>query len=378
MNRAGKYSAARTAAKAAVGVVALLAAGASSASANGVRDLELSMTDGEAVIRLSSSDPLAEPRVRFGRGEVKVWFPEVQEDTRLEVPGDGGAIGRVRLRPGANETALLDIELGDKRRLSAGQLRVERHEAGAVLRIPRAALADVKEHEVAPEPTPVPAQPEKQKLGLAALAQTDHSAATNADPADKPAARGPGLPPALSTANKAGDASGSAFGIMAGITAFLALVYGFIRLWNARRPQLPALPSIEVIGTRRIGHRHQLVLVRALGEDHLLSMNGDRTERIASTPSPGTQADSIRLLPPPRKAPASLASVLDERLAAIGDDAETPPNRETPFGAELLTFMQRRADPSLRPRQRTRADESGRHNSPAVAGLLRLREREAS
>ena len=172
------------------------------------------------------------------------------------------------------------------------------------------------------------------------------------------------------------NAAGSPLAPLVGATALLALVYGLVRVLSARKGRPLAHASIEVIGSRRLGTRHQLVLVRALGEDHLLSMNGERTERIASSPSPGSQASTLRLLPPPQAAPRSLARALDEepdKPEAPAEDGERP--REAPFGAELLSFMQRRANMSARPGSQA-ASEGG--ESPAVAGLVRLRRRAAS
>jgi hypothetical protein len=163
----------------------------------------------------------------------------------------------------------------------------------------------------------------------------------------------------------------------------LGAVYAVLRLKLRKRGAEFVPTEIQVLGNKRLGARHQLMIVRALGQDHLISVNGGRTERIASS-------ETLRRLPatasgtpvpgatPPAEQPKSrlglglgsaLRAVRGHELFASAEAQRTAelarqPMAETPFGAELLDFVRggETRTPAL-------------SESEAIAGLVRLRNR---
>jgi flagellar biogenesis protein FliO len=146
------------------------------------------------------------------------------------------------------------------------------------------------------------------------------------------------------------------------LTAILVLGYGVLRWILARRPIAKRTPPISVVATHRLSPRHQLLVVRALGEEHLLSVSGGTTQKIASLPISKIGDDTTA--PTKDEAPKPLATVtslLDRlRLPAKPEAPRLPP--EGPFGAHLLRVATAGTNASRRDAR-----------SEAVAGLLKLR-----
>jgi hypothetical protein len=178
--------------------------------------------------------------------------------------------------------------------------------------------------------------------------------------------------------------------LLGAATFLLGAVYLGLQLYNKRRPQLPK-PGIEVLGVRRLGHRQELMIVRALGQDHLILCTSGRAERVASTPaSLGSPASfDPEPAPAPHKDESQAGGIglisrlsSQHRLRKLLDSVEhesEAPERERErehtgtFGSELMTAHRRS---SRRPSLHTLpGPATGGRQSEAVAGITRLRRR---
>jgi len=171
------------------------------------------------------------------------------------------------------------------------------------------------------------------------------------------------------SASDAETASGRGFnaGLLLLASLLLGMIYAGLQLVVRRKRQAQPAPPITVLGARRLGPRHQLLLVRALGEDHLLSVQAGRTEHIASVASSGgDQAAGLSLL----EAHRGMHS--DERSRGVGESSASS------FGAQLGSLMAKRAEREAESAPQGRRSGSHPVASESVAGLLRLRNRAAS
>ena len=170
--------------------------------------------------------------------------------------------------------------------------------------------------------------------------------------------------------------------------ASVLLTFVYFGLQHLQRTRSIHSPQIEIVGSRRLGHKQSLLIVRALGSDHLLLCTNGRAERVASTPS-GTSMPTHPLTdqPPPNK-PASQAGGiglmsrlssqhrLRKLLDSVGGDGAQPSEADaaegvdSEFDAELRTATQKRGGALLHslPAPAARQSES-------VAGITRLRQR---
>ncbi|MEM9188005.1 MAG: flagellar biosynthetic protein FliO [Myxococcota bacterium] len=342
------------------------------ASANAFVNARFEVEEDDILINLVAQEEIGQPRVRTDAGQVRVWFPGMADDVRLDPVADGGALRAVRVRPGVNGSSVVIIRLGDGRTLSAAVVRVERNANHATIRIARSALPPVEELEGDAELAELTADDVTEEVEAPA-SEPEESAAPPALNASRPAAAGP-----------LGAGSGSNLGVMALITILLALGYLAIRFFRSKGKVKSPLDEIEIVASRRLGTKHQIVLVRALGEDHLLSVNGNQTQRIASTPtavsSEPSAAERRRNLADEAIKPGVLSRLQAHlrKSDADDEDAESEPtpkkNGEERFGSELLRY----AIDSERPRRgrrRPRAVLRPQETSESVQGLVALRER---
>jgi len=344
---------------------------ATRASADVIDDLRITQDDSGLSLDLATSDALSAPRVRTSAGMVRLWFSDVANDPRVERRGDGGSIRWARLWPGVGGSATLQIRLGDRRRLDASDVDVSRIPGGtrvhiaAVLLPPRRHASAPAATGASPEADDTPAS-EPSEVALAETSADSTREGSSAEPtpeASTPEPRAAGLGPQPAT-------GGGGFAVMLLITVLLGSVFGVVKL-VARRRSTRSQPEIDVVSSKRLGPRHQLVVVRALGEDHLLSINRGETERLASVPSPEQSAAE---LPAQAEAPADLLGRLREGLGLRIAEADSEPEAPAPklslddggrFGSQLM-----RAAAAAR-----YGASASKPNSESVAGLMRLRER---
>jgi hypothetical protein len=193
---------------------------------------------------------------------------------------------------------------------------------------------------VAPEPAPVAKReqpaPAPQKKPASALGQ----------PAPKPAAK---KDPKLTQGGE-----GSAIPVLLAVTALLGLCYGAIRLVMKKQGAVD-IPAIDVIAQKRLGPRHQLVIVRAFERDYLLSIQGGQTTVVARSSRGRMSGDreptgamqlpfqrapvaDLELSPPSGslRAPAKAPSAAPKPASAAPKRPEPFEDDEVTFGGELF------------------------------------------
>lgn len=363
----------------ALAAAALVALPASVASAdNLVTDASIRVDDEAFEIRLEAREALGEPRVRTSPGFVRVWFPEMA-GTSIDRDGDGEAVRFVRVRPGYDDTAVTLVRLGDMRRLDADDVRVSRDGSVARIRLARAALPTIAgaappaERAAAEAPAEAPEVEAETEAAAEAEAATETDATTEAETGEEPSLM---LARRSEAAPLPASSGPSTAVILAVLTLLLGGGYLALRFFGGRLGRRAARPDIEVVAQKRIGGRHQLLVVRALGEDHLLAVHAGRTEKLASMPAREGEADASgdggeRDLLPFLRLGQDSGEAADEARPQTLHRQPRPGKVDTRprFGAELMKLVG----------ERSRADAVSLGAQPApseaVAGLLRLREK---
>lgn len=346
--------------------VALLAATPSAADAqDAIRfvDGTIDFDAERAHVRFTATGEVGTPRVSSERGALRVRFPDATGDVRLDLRGDGGALRFVRVRPGAGDATVVVIRFTDARELPAEALRVESHAGAVDLSLSRSLLAPARVAEPATA-TPEPAPPSDAPAAEAEV-ETTGEAATPPALLTPPAPfflSGRSASPTAGPTTSEGWASGRT-GLLLGLT----LVSGIALLvfsWMRSRPRgdKARLP-ISVVASHRLSPRHQLFVVRALGHDHLISVDGTRTERIASAPAPEARLDEER--PSTPDFGSQLESLLSQppRETSALSPTMLAPSATAHAGALAYSAL---SSPANVPSAST---------SEAVQGLLRLRAR---
>lgn len=380
----------------------------------------------EIRIVLDADAPIAEPRVRMENGRVRLWFPDLGTSSgRLTAQSTPG-IRRIVAREGYSGTALLQLDLNDKDRSLAGALSVSLDGNRAIVRIARSALegssaaniaraaASSSEPLVVSKPSSAPnserrssravaPRPERIEQGASrneVRAENDeapHTKAASAEaaPVAKVAAEtlplapkasfrdgaAPNEPPASKhmAANTLGigvDQIGSGMNLtlLIVLTVLLAVAYLGLRLFLGAQKQSGGQAAIEVIASKRIGARHQLILVRAGGQDHLISIHGGRTQQIASMPITELAPEET---PAPRS-PLTLIAGLKERLQRETDKSKSRRNsrdNRATFDMMVKKAAKDRRDAVATKRQATAAADE---DASPVTGLLQLRKQALS
>lgn len=356
-----------------------------------VDDVTLTSDASDVVITVRGDENLTAPSVNSYEGQLRVRFPAARVQHTVQVPGDGGAIANVELRAGSHETAVIQLSLGDDTKLAVSDLRLELKKNTVVMKIARDLLPPMKvikgeAAKTAPIAAPVAAKA-TAVAAPAAAKPTANPAATKTAAAKPAAAAKKPLSGALAP-------SESPVPALLALSAVLGLAYLALRMFMKKRPELKSTPTIEVIAQKRMGARHQLVVVRAFGQDHLLSIHGTTTTHIAASEA-GSEHMAIenaarhvasqRESAVSEKQRESRASEARETREAPTAKAEVPAGEETVFGGELLklAIAQRKRDntitrmterkPAPAPVPEADPKEEEKVLSQAVAGLVRLR-----
>lgn len=290
-----------------------------------------SFTSTHFEISLYSSERLRAPSVGTDAGVIRIRYPNMRGWMRLDLESDGEAIEFIRVRRGANNTGVVMIKLTDDRVVHAGDVRV--HVNGTVTQIsvplsvlPRMHRGVVQQvsSRATSEHAALVSQADREARELeeaaarlaaeaaAARAAADQAAAEQAA-ADQAAAaaraasraaservgsdaeEGSSAEPADSldaTVAAAGDSdflageevSSAGWSWMLWVTGLLAVVFGVVKFIQYKSGA-PSNSSIRVLASHRLGMKQQLIVVRALGQDHFLCLDGGRTERLASAPA---------------------------------------------------------------------------------------------
>jgi len=387
----------------AVSMVLVLSLCGSIARADSITRLAFALESDDVVLRVDSDAALGSPRMHLDAGAVRLWFPGVAQGHFIERRGDGRALRRVTARPGAADTALVMLELGDARRLAPEDVRVALDGTHAIVRIARAVLpaaapvatraaaatatatatatapATAPATAIAPAPAPATATAAATATATAAATATATApaltaattrAATRAETLRPPAAMG-GFAGAIPDSKSAGMRTVALLVVLLG---GLALFGRWLKQKRASRPAA----AIRVIASHRLGAKHQLVVVRAFDQEILLSVNGGETRRIASRRA-GEDSEMVPMnepsvTPEPRTAAGRLLALVPAAMPAMEGGASRREPRSpsaavtSPFGAELARLVRgiAPASPAARPAV-----------SDSVSGLLRLRESKA-
>jgi hypothetical protein len=293
-----------------------------------VSSYEMSETGG--VVMLESDAPIGEPWLRVEAKHVRVWFPDLVDVARFDHQRDASEpIRSLVLRPGAQDSAVVRIEVGANRTLTRDNIQIVRDGQTARIRVsfpapgrapaatpsavraaltpaPAAKVADAPAASVSPVPPPSAAKP--------LFADT-----ANPQPAAKPSAVGAVAKPASAKPTTLGFAGGSNqnLGLLMMISAVLLGIYACIKRFA--KPRTIRTQDIEVLSARKLGKGSELLLVRALGSDHLLVTSAGRTERVASVPTPvEPPLLAPALTSPPSAAPATAPAPEETQAEGLG------------------------------------------------------------
>lgn len=399
------------------------------------KSARMEVGDSDVTLYLEANGRIGTSSVRSEPGQIRIWFDGLGDDVRLDPPVSYDGLRFVRIRPGFGQTMVVLLRVADRRTVDPAIVQVLSDGSRAFVRIPLDALpsvapAPVVEETPAPEAVDAEAEP----------AAVEHEAASVTPEADEVAGKastpesGAGLPTKDNRLRGKSGSGSSVVWVMLLVTALLGATYGVLRLIVGKRKKSP-LDDIQIVAQKRLGTRHQIVLVRALGEDHLLSVNGQQTQRIASTTSvePGatddidesvlnaglfgtllgngsaSEEEDVQTMPtvaPQRPAPAvrkeerSVVPDLESRAvpAPVRDRRpqsqidglsarlssrrpmpvrvpEKEENKPSRFGSELFRMA---LENEARPPITVRPPKGRANESEAVAGLLKLRDRLAA
>jgi flagellar biogenesis protein FliO len=115
--------------------------------------------------------------------------------------------------------------------------------------------------------------------------------------------------------------------LLISITALLALAYGALRLFMKKTGLNSEIAVIDIVAQKRLGPRHQLVIVRAFDRDYLLSIQGGQTTVVARSSRSQKIAAAEELLSP----------IAKKRTAApVPKEREEFEDDEVTFGGELF------------------------------------------
>jgi hypothetical protein len=275
------------------------------ASALNLEEVTLTSDPSDVIVTVRADEPLTTPLVKSYEGEVRIRFPASHVARTHQVHGDGRALQMIELRPGSHDTTVLRFDLGDETRLSEGDVRVEQRKGATVFRIARDLLPPMRELAPVAEPAAQKPSAPVAKREPAAPAQKPLAALPSAPSKPSPAAQPSVTKPSLSNALAQGA---SPMPMLLMISSLLGLAYMALRVFMRKQVVVSEHPTIEVVAQKRIGARHQLVIVRAFGQDHLLSIQGTTTTPIASNEvgEEGVSLDSAtRLLAERNEEPAA-------------------------------------------------------------------------
>ncbi len=357
-------------------LVAVLAlAGSASADAALLTGMTYDVSDqDEVVVQVMATGNLGEPRIRTQRGRIRVWFPGVDNNPRVQIPGDGEVFAELSLRPGVEDTAVLDIRLMHRAALTRSDVRFEHNDMGGVIRLARGDVAPMggsthgdapqAEDDAAPAQA-VPVNPSTPDDTHESAPETEAATATAEE--EEPADDAAGTPLFAGRdhedeAATLGTVGGSAnFGLWVLISLMLGGVYLFLRAMNKGR-KVVADEDINIVATKRLGPRDQLLVVRALGQDHLIAMHRGQAQLLSSTPI-DEEDEGVE---PGMSILDRLRNKADTDSVKLSKEASSSDK----FGAQLLslTAIRKRIEEASREEREREPVESD-----AVAGLKRLR-----
>jgi hypothetical protein len=375
-------------------------------SANELRVSSYEMSEAGGIVLLESDAPIGEPWLRVDPKSVRVWFPNVADVARFDHSRDASEpIRSLMLRPGAQDSAVIRIDVGGGLKLTRDNIEITRAGQTAKIRItfpaaPHAPAATPASHAPLAAPATASASPPPPPSAAKPLVLNGQAAPIAAA---KPALATKQTALATATTKSMGigmtGGSNQNIGLLLMISAMLLAVYACIKKFA--KPRTIRAQDIEVLSARRLGNRSELLLVRALGSDHLLVTSPGRIERVASVPTPiDLPLLAPSLMPPAAAAPANASVEADSQAEGLGIitklssrsrlrklldavdkessevESEPPPpapaardsRRPASFGPELLSAMNHHKFSGL-----SSLPSIANKQSDAVAGIARLR-----
>ena len=323
----------------------------------------------EVQVHLFSTGPISEPRIRTAPGVLRFWIPNVQNNPRVDIPGDGEIFRELSLRAGVGDTGVLTLTLARRVRIVRDQVHFEPSSRGGVIHISRRIPPSPQEQEASA------GQESEEDVAQLALSEndSDETLEANADQEesgllnhDATTSSQEGTPLFVEHESEEKDESsmleGSGnIGLLVFLTLILGGAYALVRFLSKYKKIIPA-DDINIIASKRVGPRYQLMVVRALGNDHLLAVHKGQTQLISSIKL--EQDDTL----------AESGTRLLDRIHERMEDDQVELSGEEPdedrFGAKLLSLstIRHRLDTAIKQEKISNASESD-----AVAGLLRLR-----
>lgn len=315
-------------------------------SAQQIEAIEVGARNGGAELRVRSRGATAMPRVDVGEGVVRVHFTGLAESAWLDADGDGRVIQTVRARPGIRGTTILTARLVPAVSIDAADVVVRQADGDWVIAFDPPLPGVARD---ATTPTAAPASP-AVSASPAAAPSPESTRSTNAAASALPLRAAPRTPPMAE--------GGSPLDSWRWLAVVMLLGgVGSIAMWLRRRtPAIgaPVPPSLDVIASKRLGPRSQLVIVRALERDVVLHIGPNGVRKLLQVRSPrATAADEGR------------PSFLRSKVADATGSVRIPPNPAPNFGSDLARILGS-APPSEPP------------VSEGIANVLRLRSREGA
>lgn len=352
------------------------------ASAQSIEGVTMTSDPNDVVFTLRADKSLGTPTVKAYEGSIRVRFPESSVPSSITNPGDGAAVKLIDVRSGSHSSAVMRLEFGDNTKLRDDDVRIESRKTSVVVRIARDLLPPLREPKAE-----APKKPE---------APAPAAAAPVAAPAEKPRAKVEAKPaPAPLTLTKKSEsadkkhaqplaasmASGnSPMPMLIAVSAVLALAYAAMRVLMKKQNSAPrSIAPIDIVAQKRIGPRHQLVIVRAFGREHLLSIQGGNTTPIATSDeiddSFGDKLAAASRIEP------STDLVKDVAITARGTESPRETKSEVGAGGDMIrAALAQRLSAATKRAKAADADDAeapkrkeDKALSQAVAGLVRLR-----
>jgi hypothetical protein len=368
-------------------------------SAKAIEDVLLGSDAQDIMITILADSPLNAPTVRTYAGSLRVRLYDTKETPLLKITGDGGAVRSLDVANGSDQTAAIVVNFTDRTRLNPTDVRIEREGAKVVLRIARGLLPALREgasSAAKPAPVPAPVAP-PVTVREPAPAPTAAAAPAKQEPA-KPAPVAKQEPTLAPTPKKttlgqpapkpdttvkdlklAPRSESSTMPILIAVSALLALCYGVLRLVMKKQAGVE-IPAIDVVAQKRLGPRHQLVIVRAFDRDYLLSIQGGQTTVVARSSrgkQSGDREPTGAMQLPFQRAPVGELELAPPSgsLRAPAKPASAPPKaapkRPEPFEDDEVTFGGELFKAALeqRERQRDERQRDDRQRDPTQSNL---------
>ena len=344
-----------------------------------IRNVKVTIDEKGAHLKLVTNRALGKYKVHARRRQMRIWFAHTSVARHFIRQGDGRWIKSVHVRPGVSNTAVVQLRFGRKMPFDPEKLGVSIEAGETRIRLARdksslpPQSSREKQLSKAKKASSSTSSSKESKVGGLILPKADgkgfEASDTGEDSGDGKLIRAKtdeqskkedeGFDFLSDKKNKKDEKSGSfgmeknpGMGSVSNILLLLLLLGGGIYMGIKRffpSSKKTGSSDIEVVASRHIGPRTQLMVVRALGSDHLLSIHAGKTERFAFTPSQNEQRqNSLRHSSPSLEAQAHRISRKPARVPSFpprSESKETDPKevlKSMRKGWRLFSGMQPR------------------------------------